>query len=29
MTETRSVNTVHREVILENHLVALLVREQG
>ena len=29
MTETRSADTVHREVVLEDHLVAQLVCEQG
>jgi len=29
MTETRSADTVHREIVLEDHLVAQLVREQG
>ena len=29
MTDTRSADTVHREIVLEDHLVAQLVREQG
>lgn len=29
MTETRSADTVHREIVLEDHLVAQLVSEQG
>jgi type I restriction enzyme R subunit len=29
MTETRSADTVHREIVLEDHLVAQLAREQG
>ncbi len=29
MTEIRSADTVHREIVLEDHLVAQLVRERG